>query len=89
MTSQNKNSQPPCWVTKLLTWLHPSETLEEVEGDLAELYAYWHEQEGKRKAGLRYVLAVFSVLPPFVSRRKQKYSYSHLYSHILLCFFII
>jgi putative ABC transport system permease protein len=67
---------PPKWAAKLLHWLHPSETIEEVEGDLAELYAYWHEQKGKKQADVRYVLAVLSVLPPFVKRRSQKYSYS-------------
>jgi hypothetical protein len=29
---------PAHWVAGLLAWLHPLETLKEVEGDLAELY---------------------------------------------------
>ncbi|MEZ0541340.1 ABC transporter permease [Fibrella arboris] len=62
---------PPRWVRWLLTRLHPADTLEEVEGDLAELYTYWHERAGQSQATLRYVLNVVSVLPPFVRRRKQ------------------
>lgn len=69
--------RPPRWAQRLLAWLHPADTLEEVEGDLAELYAYWHGRTGKTQATLRYVLNVISVLPPFVRRRQrneQQYS---------------
>ncbi len=63
---------PPRWAKRLLTWLHPPETLEEVEGDLDELYTYWHQRMGKTQATLRYLLNVVSVLPPFVRRRQQE-----------------
>ncbi|RIV24892.1 ABC transporter permease [Fibrisoma montanum] len=62
---------PPRWAQRLLRWLHPSNTLEEVEGDLDELYAYWHQRAGEPHATLRYLLNVLSVLPPFVRRRQQ------------------
>ena len=63
---------PPRWAKWLLRLLHPADTLEEVEGDLIELYAYWHGRAGKNQATLRYVLNVVSVLPPFVRRREPK-----------------
>ena len=66
---------PPRWAQRLLAWLHPSETLEEVEGDLDELYTYWHQRAGKTQATLRYLLNVASVLPPFVRRRQRKEEY--------------
>ena len=66
---------PPRWARRLLTRLHPPETLEEVEGDLAELYTYWYGRAGKTQATLRYVLNVVSVLPPFVRRRQQNQEY--------------
>lgn len=69
-------NQPPRWALRLLRWLHPLDTLEEVEGDLAELYTYWCTQSGVRKANIRYVMSVVSVLPPFVRRRSIKYSNS-------------
>lgn len=62
---------PPRWVRWLLTQLHPHDTLEEVEGDLDELYAHWHNRAGQTQATLRYVLNVVSVLPPFVRRRQR------------------
>ncbi|WP_345263266.1 permease prefix domain 2-containing transporter [Nibrella viscosa] len=66
---------PPRWVRWLLTTLHPQETLEEVEGDLDELYAHWYKRSGKPQATLRYLLNVVSVLPPFVRRRHRKPDY--------------
>lgn len=53
--------QPPYRAVKLLRRFHPSETLEEVEGDLEEMYIYWHQQSGKKQADIRYILAVLSV----------------------------
>lgn len=66
---------PPKWSTYLLTRLHPEETLEEVTGDLEELYVYWFQKSGKFWADLRYCLSVLTVLPPFVLRRKKEKSY--------------
>ena len=63
---------PPRWARWLLTRLHPHDTLEEVEGDLDELYTYWYQRVGRTQATLRYLLNVASVLPPFVRRRQQK-----------------
>ncbi len=66
---------PPGWARWLLTWLHPEGTLEEVEGDLDELYTYWYHKTGKTQATLRYLLNVLSVLPPFVRQRQRKETY--------------
>ncbi|CCH55195.1 protein of unknown function DUF214 [Fibrisoma limi BUZ 3] len=68
---RNRTSGPPRWAKRLLRWLHPANTLEEVEGDLDELYAYWYERAGEPQASLRYLLNVLSVMPPFVRRRQQ------------------
>ncbi|WP_227686967.1 ABC transporter permease [Spirosoma arboris] len=67
--------KPPRFAHWLLTRLHPEETLEEVEGDLDELYTYWYERAGRTQATLRYLLNVVSVLPPFVRRRKRQEDY--------------
>ncbi|GAB3643040.1 ABC transporter permease [Spirosoma arcticum] len=69
------NPSPPRWAHRLLAQFHPDETLEEVEGDLDELYGYWYHRAGKAQATLRYVLSVVSVLPPFVRRRQRKQDY--------------
>ncbi|GAB4019735.1 ABC transporter permease [Spirosoma migulaei] len=77
----------PRWAHWLLTHLHPEETLEEVEGDLDELYAYWYQRAGKTQATLRYVLNVVSVLPPFVRQRKiskQGYEQTSIFSPVMI-----
>ncbi|MCF0049106.1 ABC transporter permease [Dyadobacter sp. LJ53] len=72
--------QPPRWAKTLLRWLHPENTIEEVEGDLDELYVYAYERSGKRQALLRYLLNVISVLPPFVRRRRSAAKYNQPFS---------
>lgn len=67
-----KSPMPPRWVRAVLRSLHPQNTLEEVEGDLDELYAYWYLRAGQTQAVLRYILNVISVLPPFVRRRQPE-----------------
>ena len=88
---------PPKWANRLLSRFHPEDTLEEVEGDLEEMYAYWCEKHGEFRADVRYVFSVLTVLPPFVRRRKKReyYESSNLaitmlknYFKILDCLFI-
>ncbi len=67
--------EPPRLAGKLLSWLHPEDTLEEVEGDLAELYEYWIGRYGKTSAHLRYWWSALTVLPPFVKKRKNEKDY--------------
>ena len=75
---------PHGWVKRLLRWLHPGGTLEEVEGDLDELYAYWYKRAGQTQATLRYLLNVLSVLPPFVRRREPKEAYLSSTQHVAM-----
>lgn len=75
MKASNQN-YPPRWIERLLCWFHPEETREEVLGDLEELYAYWYSEKGKFYAIFRYIFSAFSVLPPFVRRRKPEHDYS-------------
>jgi putative ABC transport system permease protein len=77
-------AQPPNWVRRLLRWLHPDDTLEEVEGDLDELYAHWYRRSGRTSATLRYILNVASVLPPFLRRRKCNEEYSPTYTAAMI-----
>ena len=66
---------PPRWTQWLLRALHPDQTLEEVEGDLAELYADWYQRAGPTLAAWYYVRSVVSVLPPWVRRRRAQQTY--------------
>ncbi|CCH52428.1 protein of unknown function DUF214 [Fibrisoma limi BUZ 3] len=64
----------PRWATRLLSlWGHP-DTREEVQGDLLELYAYWVETVGERRANWRYVLNVLKLLRP-LAKSKQAPEY--------------
>ncbi|KAA0992429.1 ABC transporter permease [Dyadobacter aurulentus] len=67
--------KPPRWARLLLRQLHPDNTIEEVEGDLDELFEHWYRRAGKTQATLRYIHNVISVLPPFVKRRQSKTTY--------------
>ncbi|GAB3316504.1 ABC transporter permease [Larkinella ripae] len=66
---------PPRWAVWLLeTFGHP-DSVEEVQGDLLELYAYWVETVGERRACWRYALSVLKLLRP-LARRKASSDYS-------------
>ncbi len=84
MSTESDFPQPPRFAHWLLSALHPAETREEVEGDLAELYACWYEKEGKRPAQLRYLWSVLSVLPPFVKKRAAKPAYPPQTLHLAM-----
>ncbi|WP_421827387.1 permease prefix domain 2-containing transporter [Larkinella sp.] len=80
----NRNiGPPPRWATILLNWLGDPNTVEEVQGDLLELYAYWVKTGGERKARWRYALSVLKLLRP-LSKRKELYSTPFLLSPAML-----
>jgi ABC-type antimicrobial peptide transport system permease subunit len=69
----------------LLTKLADPSTLEEVDGDLMELYAYWIKTVGKQKAQWRYIWSMFKLLRPFAKEKRSKdYSQIHLFSHDMI-----
>ncbi|WP_332368024.1 ABC transporter permease [Spirosoma telluris] len=62
---------PPRWATWLLaTFGHP-DTAEEVQGDLLELYDYWVETVGERKARWRYGLNALKLLRPLAKPKSS------------------
>ncbi|MDB5239995.1 MAG: transporter permease, partial [Spirosoma sp.] len=76
-----KHVRPPHWAQKLLTrWGHP-DTLEEVQGDLLELYAYWVQTVGKQEADWRFWLSALKLLRPLAnSKRAREYPQPFLLS---------
>lgn len=85
MSVKNYNSQqprPPRWATKLLNWFADPNTVEEVDGDLLELYDYWYQSGGKQLAKWRYIISVFKLLRPF--SKHKKYPGTSLFSVSML-----
>lgn len=64
-SSEKRPSHPPKWAERLLAWSCPKESLEEVQGDLLELYDYWVETLGEKKARKKYVLNAIRLQKPF------------------------
>ena len=71
--------KPPRWANWLLEAFGHPDTSEEVQGDLLELYAFWVETVGERKARWRYVGSVLKLLRP-LARRKSTSAYSSPFS---------
>ncbi|WP_421827386.1 ABC transporter permease [Larkinella sp.] len=70
---KSSTPKPPRWASILLDWLGDPNTVEEVQGDLLELYAYWVQTGGERKANWRYSWSVLKLLRP-LAQRKEDYS---------------
>jgi ABC-type antimicrobial peptide transport system permease subunit len=62
---------PPVWAQRFLKWRCPEDSLEEVEGDLSELYHYWFATVGKREADKRYIMNAIRLQRPFKSRSEK------------------
>ena len=84
----NRNHPPrnvgPRWASLLLRWWSNPNTSEEVEGDLLELYTYWVETVGQRKANWRYAFNVIKLLRPFAKDKRSIYPTTYSYSPTML-----
>lgn len=62
--------QPPKWATRLLHWFCASHLVNDLEGDLLELFVQRVRTQGPREARRRYVRDVLSLMRPFALREK-------------------
>ena len=70
---------PPSWATNFLRWYCRSELVDEVEGDLYELFQRRVEAKGLRRARLLFWLNVLMFFhPDYIRRRKEFYSPNYL-----------
>lgn len=75
-----KRIHPPHSAEKLLKWYAGKADLEDMQGDLDEVYINHRQQKGKLKADITYWLQVFSLLFSYgLKRRKSKAAYSSFY----------
>ncbi|GAB3905277.1 ABC transporter permease [Larkinella knui] len=73
--TNSPNHRPPRWATALLDWWGDPDTVEEVQGDLLELYDYWVQTAGKRQANWRYGLSVLKLVRPLAKpKRSNEYA---------------
>jgi predicted permease len=89
--NSRKGTHPPRWAERLLEWLAADHLLEEVQGDLQELFDKRLKTHGIRKARLHYVLDLFKLIHPRLWRNKHS-SYLPLnpfdmFQHFLLLSF--
>ncbi len=76
---------PPRWATRLLRSFCSPDLVEEMEGDLDELFRQRVEALGLRKARLRYVRDVLSLMQPFALKRQpSEYSQPFFLSPAML-----
>ncbi len=65
------NHQPPQWAKRLLRWFCAPHLLDEMEGDLDELFQERVESVGLRRARWRYTRDVLSLIRPWIIKRKS------------------
>lgn len=65
--------QPPRWAQTLLRQLADPRTLEEIEGDLTELYHIWYHNHGVTRANILYIKTVISLLRPFTKKQPNPF----------------
>jgi predicted permease len=68
---QRKPHSPPKWAEKLLTWLAAPHLLEEVQGDLNELFEKRLQKYGLTKAQLLYILDLLKLIHPRLWKEKH------------------
>jgi len=69
--SNDKKTRPPRWMQTLLTRFADEATLEEVEGDLLELYPGWVRTTGTVRANWKYLFTVVTLRRPLKKRKKE------------------
>ncbi|MCE6987608.1 ABC transporter permease [Dyadobacter sp. CY323] len=67
----NSAPNPPQWATWLLHLLCADHLMEEMDGDLEELFRQRVKSVGIQKARFRYMIDAFSLLRPFAFKRKK------------------
>lgn len=76
---------PPRWIDRLLTIIIAPHFLEDILGDLHEVYAQHASQGSARTARLRYLLACLRYIRPYFMKRKPRtYSPTYIFSPAMI-----
>jgi hypothetical protein len=71
----NNQRKPPRIVDKFLEWFLPEHLLEDVQGDLHEVFYKQVAQSGFRQARKEYLLATVRYIRPYFFKRRKKSIY--------------
>jgi putative ABC transport system permease protein len=75
---KKQNNKPPILAEKLFAWYCENASIEDLHGDMEELFYANLERMGARKAKFKYWQQVLSLLFSYsIKRRKQKSAYHH------------
>src|SRR5688500_2048970 len=75
---KTKQSLPPKWADSVLSWFCKKEVLENLQGDLHEIYQKRAHKLGKRRATLLFVRDVLGVLRPrLIKKFEGTYPLNH------------
>lgn len=85
MEKAPQHHSPPRWIDRLLTIIIAPHFLEDILGDLHEIYALHARQGNTRTARMRYLLAsVRYVRPYFMKRKPRTYSPTYIFSPAMI-----
>jgi ABC-type antimicrobial peptide transport system permease subunit len=90
MNDYKKDLRPPRLVDRFLEWFLPEHLLEEVQGDLQEVFYKQVKVVGLKRARQAYVFTAFQYIRPYFLKRRKKSPYytKPLYSDMLQNYFI-
>jgi putative ABC transport system permease protein len=71
MATNKEQAKPPRWADRLLEWFVSPQLLEDVQGDLQEIFYKRVAQVGIRQARREYGWAVLHYLNPFFAKRQM------------------
>jgi hypothetical protein len=83
--------RPPRWIDRFLEWFLPEHLLEDVQGDLHEVYYKHAQQIGVKQARKEYILSAIRYIRPYFFKRRRKnraYHAKPLYMDMLQNYFI-
>jgi putative ABC transport system permease protein len=88
MKLPQQSPSPPQWANKLLAWLCPDGLLEEVQGDLQELFEEQAAEAGLKQARKEYVWSVLGYMRPYAFKRNTSKPPKPLYKAMLVHYFL-
>lgn len=72
-----RQPHPPKWADRLLAWFCKDEVLENLQGDLHEIYHKRVNVLGESKANVLYLLDIISLLRPRLIKKLEGYRFNH------------